>query len=389
MKKIIVLSEGDPQDRKGMFNAVLNRIKHLNAITDFSIHALLLNSYEPWYMRLLRGTKKTERKKLYAIDGVDFSAIWNKFYLLDWFLECKLHKKPIFKTLQDKNVYKKLKGADLIVTHSFKTALIAQKAKEKYGIPFCITWHGSDIHTDPFSNQYIFLKTKQLIEEADCNMFVSKALLETSNQITMNGYKEVLYNGCDERFLRYSDDEVMRLKSEYNTDGKKIVSFVGNFLEVKNITIIPQIFKDIYNKNKDLIFWMIGDGKYRQQVEKETEDIPIVLWGNQAPEKIPDYLNCTDVLILPSKNEGLPLVTVEALKCGCNVVGSHVGGIPEVIGTENCVELNTPNFSEKIAERVCFYLNSRIRNLQILDPCFDWNTTAIKEKEIIDKILER
>lgn len=388
MKKIIVLSEGDPQDRKGMFNAVLNRIKHLKDASTYSIDALLLNSYEPWYMRLIRGSKKTDRKNTYFIDGVVFSAIWNKFYLLDWFLECKLHKKPLIKTLQDKNVYKRLRGTDLVIAHSFKTGLIALKAKEKYGIPFCITWHGSDIHTDPFTNQYVFLKTKQLIEESDCNVFVSEALLKTSNQITKNGCKKVLYNGCDERFFRYSENEVLKLRQEYNPDGKKIVAFVGNFLEVKNITKIPLIFKEIYRLMNDVVFWMIGDGKYRQYIEKETDGLPIVLWGNQIPEKIPDYLNCTDVLILPSKNEGLPLVTVEALKCGCNVVGSNVGGIPEVIGIENCVELQSPHFTKKIAERVCFFLKNN-KSPQKLDICFDWNATAIKEKEIIDKIFER
>ena len=50
-----------------------------------------------------------------------------------------------------------------------------------------------------------------------------------------------------------------------------------------------------------------------------------------------------DVLILPSINEGLPLTVVEGLACGCNVVGSLVGGIPEVIGEDNCVDLNAHN----------------------------------------------
>ena len=33
------------------------------------------------------------------------------------------------------------------------------------------------------------------------------------------------------------------------------------------------------------------------------------LWGNQPVEKMPEFMNVIDVLVLPSKNEGLPLLT--------------------------------------------------------------------------------
>ena len=68
----------------------------------------------------------------------------------------------------------------------------------------------------------------------------------------------------------------------------------------------------------------------------------IRFFGNQPSPAMPDIMNCIDVLVLPSLNEGLPLVCAEALSCGAAVVGSDVGGIAEVIGSDNVVPLVSP-----------------------------------------------
>ena len=99
-------------------------------------------------------------------------------------------------------------------------------------------------------------------------------------------------------------------------------------------------------------------------------------------------MNCIDVLLLPSRNEGLPLVTLEALKCGASVLGSEVGGIPEVIGREFCVPFSYKSdrtldytgydFCDKLAQKTVkqlFY-----PEVQELDPRFDW--AQIAEAEI-------
>ncbi len=53
--------------------------------------------------------------------------------------------------------------------------------------------------------------------------------------------------------------------------------------------------------------------------------------GAQPHEKIPLWMNASDVLCLPSLNEGLPNVALEAMACGIPVVASRVGGVPEIV----------------------------------------------------------
>ena len=252
---------------------------------------------------------------------------------------------------------------------------------------YSVTWHGSDIHSEPFNNPSAFGPTKAIIEDADINFFVSKALLDTSERITTKGNKQVLYNGYNTAFRKYADEERLRLRQKYGVIDKKVVVFAGGFLAVKNVLTIPAIFKSIANKIQNVECWMIGGGKFFSQVKEMVKDLPVRLWGNQEPEAMPVFFNAADVLILPSLNEGLPLTVVEGLACGCNVVGSLVGGIPEVIGKDNCVDLKDPQFVDKFADKVVNYLQANSKIEQKLSPEFDWDRTAKEELEAIHNLI--
>lgn len=114
----------------------------------------------------------------------------------------------------------------------------------------------------------------------------------------------------------------------------------------------------------------------------------IRFFGNQPSSSMPDIMNCVDVLVIPSLNEGLPLVCAEALRCGANVVGSDVGGIAEVIGTENVAPLGD-DFVDALAGKALSYLAARsgqtpaALSSQSLSEDFSWSRTAARELELI------
>ena len=198
--------------------------------------------------------------------------------------------------------------------------------------------------------------------------------------------KYVLYNGRDERFSIYDEQTRNSLRSHYGAMGKSVVAFAGNFREVKNVLVIPEIYRLINKSFPNVVFWMLGDGKLRSKVEKLSGGLNVVFWGNQEPEVMPDFMNCVDILILPSINEGLPLTLVEALASGARCVGSRVGGISEVIGIENTFELNSPTFVSDFANRVVTLLKEPSIK-QPLSPVFSWSETGKKETKIIKELL--
>lgn len=103
----------------------------------------------------------------------------------------------------------------------------------------------------------------------------------------------------------------------------------------------------------------------------------IRFFGNQPSPAMPDIMNCIDILVLPSLNEGLPLVCAEALSCGAAVVGSDVGGVAEVIGQDNVVPLGD-GFVAGMSEKIVSMLEGRAGS-QTLPSEISWARTAAIE----------
>lgn len=386
-KKVAILFAANIYNKKGLFNAAHNRIKHLKEIASYDVDAFIVSSYIPDWLIKIKGGTVQERPSSTIIDGVNYKILWYRNSLIDYFLYHYLHIGAYFKKGIFKKIASSLKGYNLIEAHS-GTNDIAVFNNEIYGTPYCLTWHGSDIHTEPFKNESVKKNTAYQIKHAAYNFFVSKKLMETSELIAFTKNKCVLYNGADKRFRRLSDAERIALRNKLNANNRKIVGFVGNLIPIKNIMALPAIFKDVYGQQKNVEFWIIGNGPLQKSLAAQTTDIPMRFWGNQEPSKIPELMNCIDVLVLPSLNEGLPLVTVEALNCGCNVVGSNVGGIPESIGKDSCVDLSDSKFTQKFADKVLQYLENPVEKQHTLEQ-FDWMKTANIENGVIKNILEK
>lgn len=388
----IIFDTDNLDDRKGFTNAVIDRIIHLKKYLPQEIECdiICISHYFSNIGRLLKRQKKIEKPTVRIIDGLSIKMKWNKFSVIDYLLNNKMHLPPYFEKNKKKALSDGLENYDLISAHSCFCAGIAHLIFLKHAIPYCVTWHGSEIHTSPFHNKYRFNETKTIIENAAVNFFVSRALLVKSAEITNNGIKELLYNGCNNNFKRFDETCRCILRKQYSiTDNTKIVAFIGNLFPIKNAQYLPDIFNQILaGTSQKVYFWIIGDGKLRQTIEDRMETLGISekvrMFGNMSYNEIPELMNCIDLLVLPSVNEGLPLVAVEALRCGAMVVGSDVGGIPEAIGKDNTVETGD-NFIERFANKCISVLDGHW--MPFVNKELDWDSTAQKEYAIYASIL--
>lgn len=383
-KKIAVLFHANLNDCKGQTNATLDRIKNLKTIIPktITLDAICTPYKYSKCINILRGQTTLRNTTSTVIEEIPIQIEWRTFTLLDYILKIKFHREsPFFKT-RIQRILNNLVNYDLISAHSFLAGEIALELHRKYNIPYCVTWHGSDIHSMPFESKHLMNKIKDIIEHAAMNFFVSNALLKKSEEITKLGNKTVLYNGFSYNFKSYTESKKLELREKHALrPNNKIVAFVGNLIPVKNASMLPAIFHLIKDNIKvDIEFWIIGDGTLRQTIMDEVLKLGIQsdvkFFGNIPHIQMPDLMNCIDLLILPSKNEGLPLVTVEALQCGAKVIGSDVGGISEAIDKENTVALGL-DFITRFSNKCVEALNQKNRTFD--NPNLDWHKTAQKE----------
>lgn len=133
------------------------------------------------------------------------------------------------------------------------------------------------------------------------------------------------------------------LKKDLNLDYEHIVGFVGSFVPVKGLPILLAAMCRLPSTAHCL---MIGSGPMRAELElwSGLPDLSgrIHLCDVMPPGTVAKYMNCMDVLVLPSVTmpylkEQYGRVLAEAMACGVPVVGSDSGAIPEVIGSAGSV----------------------------------------------------
>lgn len=392
MKHIAVLFEGDINRRLGVFNAVINRVKHLQQVSDYKIDVHMLQVYDGWLMRRVRRSSKVgSRPDEILADGVKIHVTWFRRRWSDAIMH-RLFKKPPRALLRRLHrLGWELRGSDLVSAHDRIMGHAATFAGEHLQIPCFITWHGASIYTDPPRDPMIKSMTIDLLHKATCNFFVSQGLLDKAHTELTTGFPaEVLLNGASAQFRRHNDvlRKQLRALNGVNPD-TKVVAFVGRFEPVKNVTLLPEIYQEISRKHSGrLTFWAIGDGIQLDETRHlmKAKGITCRFTGKVPPDEIPDLLNCVDLLVLPSTLEGLPLVVIEALSCGAHVVATNVIGTAEAVGRENAIDLGD-NFIERFTNRAVELLRGDID--QKLPPEVSWSETSKKEYAIYQKYLKQ
>ena len=383
MIRVAVIFESSPFDRKGLFNAVHNRVKALLATGECWVDVFCIHARDNAFTRRVRHTASVPYVNHVDVDGITYRMLWYRFSILDHITLEKFGKRPVlFGDFMRRHVGM-LQGYDVVVAHSFTGALFAYEASVRYDIPYFVTWHGSDVHTHPWRVPVIREDTAKVMNAACCNFFVSRALMAESERITSDARKDVLYNGVSEGFVRLDEVRRAEIRASYGIDDDaKVVAFVGNLVSVKNVLSLPDIFTAVSGGfDGKLQFVVAGDGKLRRQLEATCPaELNVSFLGNVPSGNMPSLMNCIDVLVLPSLNEGLPLVCAEALSCGADVVGSDVGGIPEVIGRENVAALG-PDFVSQISQMIVTKLKKDQSDAcsQGLSSEFSWARTAERE----------
>lgn len=107
---------------------------------------------------------------------------------------------------------------------------------------------------------------------------------------------------------------------------------------------------------------IVGEGNKRGEIEKMIKDFNISdsveLKGSLPHNKIFDEIKKSEIFICPSLAEGLGIVFIEAQACGVPVIGTRIGGIPDVIQNNENGILIEPKNSEEISKSIIALLKN-------------------------------
>jgi glycosyltransferase involved in cell wall biosynthesis len=243
---------------------------------------------------------------------------------------------------------------------------------QRTGIPVVCTAHGSDIHTYPNQNRLTRFVTQQAIQELEVVIAVSADLKAKARMLAMpKDDIRVIGNGVD--LGKFTPIDKQQAREELGlARHAKILLYASRLDRAKGLSDLLLAFETVQARRGDCLLALVGDGPYRQHLEKEIHELGlydcVFLAGLRPHAEIAKWMSACDLVVQPSLREGAPLPIYEAMACGRPVIASRVGGMPEIIANDELGFLVPPSSPKALAE-------SLLRALEK-----DWDTRQIRKR---------
>jgi starch synthase len=235
--------------------------------------------------------------------------------------------------------------ADIVHCHTWYTHLAGVFTRELLQVPLILTTHSLETHrpwkVEQLGNGYFMSRwiETQAYQTADGVIAVSEQMKTDVVEAYGVDPKKiaVIHNGIDPEFYKPTFDEV--LLAEYGIDPKiPFVLFVGRITRQKGISGLIEAAQ-YFNENCQIV--LCAGAPDTEEIALETATLidelkakrkGVILISEMLPrEKVKVLYSHARVFACPSLYEPFGIINLEAMACETPVVGSHVGGIPEII----------------------------------------------------------
>lgn len=244
------------------------------------------------------------------------------------------------------------------IPHAVSAYLAKEILRDKCKVKIITTLHGTDITLVGLEPNFLPLVNFSL-EKSDAITAVSRFLKEkTISQYEINKEIEVIPNFVDTKL--FCPNPNYTLRNGISQSDEKILLHTSNFRPVKRVPDVVKIF-NLVNKEIPSKLLLIGDGPDKFECEQLCKKLNITdrvkFLGKK--EIIVDYLNSSDLFLLPSQSESFGLAALEAMACGVPVITSSVGGLPELVKHNECGFIAEIGDVERMAKYAIELLSNR------------------------------
>lgn len=199
-------------------------------------------------------------------------------------------------------------------------------------------------YLDDPSLDIVYELEKYCAENADGIMAISQAIKDTIGDLydvdwknlTSKSHQEVIPLGVEKSITSNNTGATKR-------DETVDILYVGRFEKRKGIDLLLNVIPEIVKSNKKVRFHLVGNSKipdengklfykeFLKQYSKASWIKQIKQYGYVSDEQLKDMYAACDIFVAPSRYESFGLIFIEAMASGKPVVGTRVGGIPEII----------------------------------------------------------
>jgi glycosyltransferase involved in cell wall biosynthesis len=255
----------------------------------------------------------------------------------------------------------------------------------RLGLPLVLTYHGSDVLR--LQDGAARPRLLRLHRSAAVLVGVSEFLCDELRTLDPKHAEKVvcIRNG------RSRGAEVKAARDDPATKELRII-FVGDLIQVKGVDLIGPALSQLRD-TRHFRLDIVGEGDMRATLEESLrasyDSAEVRFHGALPSAEVFERMRAADVLVLPSRREGLPNVLLEAMANGCAIVASRAGGIPEVVANgENGLLFDLGDvrgFSEAIralAENVELRRSLVNHGFEFIKRYPDWDQVYAKYRDV-------
>ncbi|RJQ60349.1 MAG: glycosyltransferase family 1 protein [Desulfobacteraceae bacterium] len=228
----------------------------------------------------------------------------------------------------------------IIHTHNSKAGFIGRLAGKLASVPIVVhTVHGFSFHDqEPFWKRKLLLNLERIASRwCDRMIFISQPLIDWGLRERVARIDKIvkIYSGIElEKFRLASEGETNRLRKKWGIAlDEAVIGIVSKLWEGKGHAVLIRAFSEVSKHLPNSKLVIVGEGDLKNELESLSSAIGmngrVLFTGFQA--NVRDLLACFDVAVLPSFFEGMGRVLLEAMAMEKPVVGTRVGGIPDLI----------------------------------------------------------
>jgi glycosyltransferase involved in cell wall biosynthesis len=269
---------------------------------------------------------------------------------------------PLLKPKAILTLWRAVQACDVVHIHEcqYMHSLLGAAFSRLHTKPYIVTQHVGDVQYRSYGKRVALrllnsLGVRLVLNGADSILFVSAHVSSYfRSRMKRANNALVVPNGVDlDRFHPSDSTARSTARAFFRIESaKRVVAFVGRFVEKKGLTVI----QSLATARPDISFVLAGRGP----IDPNRWCLGNVLVaGMLHADQLAMLYRAADVLCLPSFGEGFPLVVQEAIACGCPVMVDHRvadgGHLPRDLGF--VLDVLSPDAQEQA--------------LMLLDRCFD------------------